>query len=70
MSKNKNTDSNRSFMCHQTRGFKKIITLGKTTYVVKAIFPITGPTIADCIETQVKIRLEKSKNEKDTHPIR
>ena len=69
MSKNKNADSNHSFMCHQTRGVNKMITCGKTTYIVESIFPKAGPTIADCIETQVKIRLEINKNEKDTHPI-
>lgn len=46
-----------------------MFTYGKTTYIVESIFPIAGPSIADCIETQVRIRLEKNKNEKDTHPV-
>lgn len=60
MSKN-NTKSNHSFICHHTKGVKKEISIGKTSYIVETLFRTSGPTISECIELQIKNRLENNK---------
>lgn len=61
-----NTDSNRLSMCHRTYE-KKIV---NTSYIVESVFKTSGPTIADCIKKQVKLKIgEKQNNEKDTNPV-
>lgn len=61
-----NADSNRSSMCHRTY----IKQIGNTSYIVKSMFKTSGPTIADCIKTQIEFKIgEITENEKDTHPV-
>lgn len=61
-----NTDSNRSSMCRRT--YKKKI--GNTSYIVESVLKTSGPTIAECIKKQVKLKIgEKQNNEKDTNPF-
>lgn len=60
MSKN-NKKLNHSFTCYHTKGVNKVISFGKTTYNVESIFRTSGPTISECIELQIKNRLENNK---------
>ena len=48
-----NTDSNRLSMCHRTYE-KKIV---NTSYIVESVFKTSGPTIADRIKKQVKLKI-------------
>lgn len=69
MSKNKITEPNHLFMCHQTKGYKKEIALGNTTYIVESILAKSGPSKAECLERHVKKKIGEIQDEKDTHPI-